>query len=146
MIASPSYPAENTRSIGVSTYLVKPIESETLIQVIQQLTGAMARRNSYILVVDDDVDMATLISATLQEHDYVVEVAHDGSIALEMVKKNPLPSLILLDLMMPIVHGFQLLTRLRADPLTSTIPVIIVTARDLSNDEITLLRSAAQGI
>ncbi|MBA3471430.1 MAG: response regulator [Herpetosiphonaceae bacterium] len=135
------------QSLAVSTYLVKPIGADTLIQVIQQLLGtASTRSQAHILIVDDDTDMAELVGATLQEHGYQTQTAYDGSIALDMLRSGELPSLILLDLMMPIVDGFQLLARLRDDPATQHIPVIIVTARDLSNEEIKQLRSAAQGI
>ncbi len=135
------------QSLAVSTYLVKPIAGDELIRVIQQLLGTTSTRSqAHILIVDDDTDMAELVGATLQEYGYVTQTAYDGSIALDLLRSGELPSLILLDLMMPIVDGFQLLARLRDDPATHHIPVIIITARDLNSEEIKLLRSAAQGI
>jgi PAS domain S-box-containing protein len=139
-------PAANDAGLGVSTYLIKPLTGDDLLRVIQQLIGPTGRTSSYILIVDDDVDMAELVGVTLQEHGYLTRTAGDGSIALDLLRGNELPSLIVLDLMMPIVDGFQLLARLRDEARTASIPVIILTARDLNREEIKQLRRAAQGI
>ncbi|HYF65571.1 MAG TPA: response regulator, partial [Herpetosiphonaceae bacterium] len=143
--ADESAPAADA-GLGVSTYLIKPLTGDDLLRVIQQLIGPTARTSSYVLIVDDDVDMAELVGVTLQEHGYLTRTASDGSIALDLLRTNELPSLIVLDLMMPIVDGFQLLARLRDEARTASIPVIILTARDLNREEVAQLRRAAQGI
>ena len=146
VLASTQDVAVNEANLGVSTYLVKPVTGDALIRIIQQLVGSAARTSSFVLIVDDDVDMAELVGVTLQEHGYLTRIASDGSIALDLLRTSELPSLIVLDLMMPIVDGFQLLARLRDEPRTASVPVIVLTARDLSNDEVKQLRRAAQGI
>ncbi|GAA5527007.1 response regulator [Herpetosiphon gulosus] len=145
LIASDASVYNELPGVGVSTYVVKPIDSQILIRIIRQLIGAQSQAG-FILVVDDDYDMAELLCATLQEHGYVTQASYDGAAALDLIQKGNYPQLILLDLMMPVVDGFQLLEKLRANPETRNIPVIIVTARDLTNEEIRQLRQAAQAI
>ncbi len=135
-----------TPGLGVSTYLVKPVTGERLINVITNLIGNTQTQAGHILIVDDDADMVHLLQSALQEHGFQTRTAVDGSIAIDMLQQSELPKLMLLDLMMPIVDGFQLLARIRDDPRTRAIPVIIVTARDLTSEEVHQLRYAAQGI
>ena len=91
----------------------------------------------YILIVDDDKDAREILSIIVKGMEYSYRTASDGSLALEEIKKES-PSLILLDLMMPGMDGFEVLTRLRSDTRTRYIPVIVVTA--CSQDQINLLR------
>ncbi|MBQ4837338.1 hybrid sensor histidine kinase/response regulator transcription factor [Pseudoalteromonas luteoviolacea] len=79
-----------------------------------------------VLIVDDTPDMLTLLSSIF-EHDYKVEVAVDGAQGLEVAKAQ-LPDLIISDVMMPKLDGFGLLSRIKQDPLTAHIPVILLTA------------------
>ena len=86
-----------------------------------------------ILVVDDNADMRDYVSRLLC--DWQVETADNGAVALEHVRLSP-PDLVVSDVMMPKLDGFGLLTALRADPSTSNIPVILVSAR--AGEEATL--------
>ncbi|NTV69171.1 MAG: two-component system response regulator [Azonexaceae bacterium] len=87
-----------------------------------------------ILVVDDTPFNLTLMSAVLKKH-YIVREAASGPQALAMLKTEALPDLILLDIMMPAMDGYEVCTRLKADPLTANIPVIFLTANVSSEDE-----------
>jgi len=80
-----------------------------------------------ILVVDDDQQNLELVQAYLEDIECETVAAHDGIEALERVAKNK-PDLILLDVMMPKMSGFEVCRRLKMDPVTSNIPVIMVTA------------------
>jgi signal transduction histidine kinase len=80
-----------------------------------------------VLVVDDNADMREYVVSLLSEY-WEVEVAEDGKVALERALPNP-PDLVLSDVMMPEMDGVELLRRLRADPRTSTVPVILISAR-----------------
>ncbi len=80
-----------------------------------------------ILVVDDNQQNLELLQAYLEDIDCKVIPAHDGPEALEIVVKK-LPDLILLDVMMPKMSGFEVCRRIKADPKTTDIPVIMVTA------------------
>lgn len=87
-----------------------------------------------VLVVDDIPDNIKLIHGILSEQ-YIVRAATSGVKALELVRVEPLPSLILLDVMMPNLDGFQTCCRLKLDPITKDIPVIFVTAKTDTIDE-----------
>ncbi|WP_446810491.1 response regulator [Methylomonas sp. 2BW1-5-20] len=88
-----------------------------------------------ILIVDDSPENLAVLSELLQPL-YRVLVATSGQRALEMVAKQPHPDLILLDVMMPGMDGYQVFERLRADPVTRPIPVIFVTAMDSMESEL----------
>ncbi len=95
-----------------------------------------------ILVVDDDADIARFVEVNLKLQGFDVVVAHDGEQALELVNLRN-PDLIVVDLMMPGVDGMELTRRLRANPLTATIPVIMLTARGLTVDKVLGLTAGA---
>lgn len=86
-----------------------------------------------ILIVDDNPDSATIMRSMLEPHGYEVEVATRGSTALEMVRAAP-PDLVLLDIMMPGMSGFEVLQNIKADAHTSRVPVILVTAKTQDED------------
>ena len=87
-----------------------------------------------ILVVDDTKENLTIIGQLLQPH-YHVRVANSGLRAIRVAQSEPRPDLILLDVMMPEMDGYQVINELRASPLTRDIPVIFVTAMDADDDE-----------
>jgi putative two-component system response regulator len=87
-----------------------------------------------ILVVDDTPDNLTVLGELLQP-EYLVRAASSGRRALQVAASQPRPSLILLDVMMPEMNGFEVLARLRENPETCDIPVIFVTAMDATEDE-----------
>ncbi len=82
---------------------------------------------SAILVVDDNAQNVELLLAYLDDLECELRVARDGQEALDMVRQSP-PDLILLDIMMPVVSGYQVCERLKRDPSTSSIPIVMVTA------------------
>lgn len=81
-----------------------------------------------ILVVDDDPDALALIQLMLRRRGFEVETAPGGAEALEFLA-NDLPDLVLLDLMMPFMDGHEVCTRLRADPRTASLPIVMLTAK-----------------
>jgi len=82
-----------------------------------------------ILVVDDEVEFVDAVKMMFDAHGYDVIGAYNGLDGVEKAKKNS-PSVILLDLAMPVVSGFDALTQLKNDPRTSLIPVIVITAQN----------------
>lgn len=80
-----------------------------------------------VLVVDDDPDVREGLELLLGRHGYPVVTAADGTEALDRLRSQPLPSLILLDLMMPTMNGMELESRLKSDPLWSKIPIVVIT-------------------
>lgn len=100
------------------------------------------QNSSKILVIDDTEDNLTLLSELLEREGYQVEKANDGITGLEMVRLSQ-PDLILSDVMMPGINGFQLTQRLRADPNIDFVPIILITARNDTNDKIRALEAGA---
>ena len=87
-----------------------------------------------ILIVDDNPENLTVLGELLRER-YRVRAANSGARALQLALQAPLPDLILLDVMMPDMDGYEVLERLRAEPATRDIPVIFVTAMSGTEDE-----------
>jgi signal transduction histidine kinase len=104
---------------------VLPLENELLpMQVSSQAPGGPRRR---VLLADDNADMRLYLTRLLLASHEVVSVP-DGKLALESIRRHP-PDLVLSDIMMPNVDGFELLRAIRSDPATNTIPVILLSAR-----------------
>ena len=87
-----------------------------------------------ILIADDAPENLALLSDLLQPH-YQVRAANSGRRALQVAVSDPQPDLILLDVMMPELNGYEVITQLQADPRTAAIPVIFVTSLEQSADE-----------
>ncbi|WP_437969254.1 response regulator [Sorangium sp. So ce260] len=102
----------------------------------------MIEKTGRILVVEDDLDIRSILSQLLVFEGYDVEEASDGAEALAMLRRDPPPALILLDLMMPIMDGWQLRAELQRDPALSSIPVVIVSADVRAEQEASRLRVA----
>jgi diguanylate cyclase (GGDEF)-like protein len=95
-----------------------------------------------ILVVDDDPDIARFVEVNLRSAGYEVAVAADGEEALDRAQ-DMRPDLVLLDVMMPRIDGFEVATRLRKNPQTANTSIIMLTAKALSADKVTGLQSGA---
>jgi two-component system, NtrC family, sensor kinase len=116
-------------ALGASDYLTKPIDRERLVTVLKQ-----HRRDRPVLVVDDDAEVRQLLRRMLESEGYAVVEAENGRVALERLRGEP-PSLILLDLMMPEMDGFEFVAELRRHEDWRAIPIVVITARDLSRDD-----------
>jgi CheY-like chemotaxis protein len=81
-----------------------------------------------ILVVDDDRELQDAIADLLQSRGYRVSFADDGAKALQWLRESDAPSLILLDLMMPVMDGHEFLAQRNADPVLAAIPVVVISA------------------
>jgi PAS domain S-box-containing protein len=99
---------------------------------LREDAGAQTRTarpgTAHILLADDNADMRLYIERLLQEHSYQVESVSDGLTALRAVRDRR-PDLVLTDVMMPGLDGFELLRELRADPASASIPVVMLSAR-----------------
>jgi CheY-like chemotaxis protein/anti-sigma regulatory factor (Ser/Thr protein kinase) len=119
-------------SLGAADYLVKPVNWDQLFKVLTRLR--IVPEGGEILVVDDDPEQVQLLRRALEGRGFKVLEALDGARGLEAAREHR-PALILLDLMMPVMDGFDALTRLRDDPHTADLPVVVVTAKDLTDDD-----------
>jgi CheY-like chemotaxis protein len=119
-------------------YISKTVAPDSLVLAIQsQLAGGKGKR---VLVVDDD----PLLRSTLSEHlrrrlDGLVEVAANGLEALEIMRVR-MPDLLVLDLLMPVMDGFELLRHLRQDSRAVDLQVVVLTGKDLSEQETDYIR------
>jgi signal transduction histidine kinase/DNA-binding response OmpR family regulator len=119
-------------ALGASEYLTKPINPKHLKMVLQRYSCDDV--TCPILVVEDDDATRQLMTDILQSEGWEVIAAENGRVALEKMKRF-LPNLILLDLMMPEMDGFQFVEALRQHEEWANIPVVVVTALTLSVDE-----------
>jgi CheY-like chemotaxis protein len=97
----------------------------------------------YILIVEDDADLRTVEAEVLGADGYEVRTAADGIEALEAIEATGTPALILLDLRMPRLSGWDLAARLRADPELSRVPIVVVAAHYAIADEAAALGARA---
>jgi signal transduction histidine kinase/DNA-binding response OmpR family regulator len=119
-------------ALGVSEYLTKPLDRKRLAGVLERYRRGPSP--SSVLIVDDDADTRAMISRTLRDDGWIVAEAENGRAGLERVAQER-PEVILLDLMMPIMDGFEFVRELRKRDAWRSIPVIIITAKDLSDDD-----------
>ena len=127
-------------ALGAADYLVKPVETSRLVQVIRRHCGALP---ATILVVEDDEPTRDVMRRVLTGAGNSVHTARNGRDALEVLAEAR-PDLILLDLMMPEVDGFTFLDQIRSQEQHRDIPVVVVTAKHLSPDERQRLEGATQ--
>ena len=130
-------------SLGAFDYLVKPVEVSALVDSLSR-AGVLATRG-HLLVVDDDADVRNLLAQGLVSAGYRVQSVEGGAEALAAMARER-PSAVLLDLMMRPPDGFEVLCRMREDAELRDIPVIIVTAKDLTERDREILRGAANRV
>ena len=119
-------------TLGASDYIIKPINRDHLLTVIDRYRASDSACR--VLVVEDDPDMRKRLRETLGGDGWEVDEAENGRIALYRLAKTR-PDLILLDLMMPEMDGFEFLAELRNAREYHHIPVIVVTGADLSEED-----------
>jgi CheY-like chemotaxis protein len=120
-------------ALGAADYLTKPIDREVLMRVVGRHVRGDGR--AQVLVVDDDPKTRDMLRRTLQKAGWTVAEAANGSEAIAALERAK-PALVLLDLMMPGMDGFEVLERLHDDETWREVPVIIVTAKDLTREDV----------
>jgi CheY-like chemotaxis protein len=116
-------------SMGAAEYLTKPVDRKQLTALVRRYVPVDT--GGRILVVEDDVPTRAMLERTLSKAGWQVEEAENGRVALDRVAERP-PSLVLLDLMMPEMDGFEFLDQLRRTEPEKGIPVIVITAKTLT--------------
>jgi CheY-like chemotaxis protein len=119
-------------SLGASDYLTKPIDRDRLREVLGRFAGTPDCNR--VLIVEDDAGARESLRRVLQKEGWTSAEAANGREALEAIALSP-PALILLDLMMPEMDGFEFLENLRTLPAAAEIPVVVLTAMDLTDED-----------
>lgn len=115
--------AEIARSLGVDESLIR------------QRIAFLSDTREKILIVDEEIDASTALKVALEAEGYNVIEALDGYEGIRKAKSET-PDVILLDIMMPVMDGFEVCRRLKADPVSSHIPVIMLTAKGEVDDKV----------
>jgi GAF domain-containing protein/CheY-like chemotaxis protein/anti-sigma regulatory factor (Ser/Thr protein kinase) len=127
-------------ALGASDYLTKPIDRERLVTVLEKY-----RRDLPVLVVDDDAGVRQLLRRMLEPAGYTVVEAENGRVALDRLR-DAVPSVVVLDLMMPEMDGFDFVAEFRRHGPWRAIPIVVITAKDLSSDDRERLNGYVQKI
>ncbi|MGA9407744.1 MAG: PAS domain S-box protein, partial [Bacteroidota bacterium] len=119
-------------AIGASDYLIKPVSKEKILQVLEKYKHKAP--SEYILIVDDNPDLRTMASRAIEKAGWNVQTAENGKSALSRLE-HELPSIIFLDIMMPVMDGFEFLTIFQNREEWKHIPVVVITSKDLMAEE-----------
>jgi GAF domain-containing protein/DNA-binding response OmpR family regulator/anti-sigma regulatory factor (Ser/Thr protein kinase) len=115
-------------ALGAADYLVKPVDRGKLVETLRKICGSAAGR---VLLIDDDDVVRRSVRLALEPIGWHVAEAEHGRLALDALS-TARPDVIILDLMMPEMDGFEFLDKLRARPDWRDIPVVVITAKDLT--------------
>jgi CheY-like chemotaxis protein len=119
-------------ALGAADYLTKPVDHVRLAEVLARHAPHGPKRLA--LVVDDLADNRTVLRRGLEREGWSVTEAENGRVGLDALAAQR-PDLVLLDLMMPVMDGFEFLRELRSQPGGPTVPVIVVTAKELTAED-----------
>jgi signal transduction histidine kinase/DNA-binding response OmpR family regulator/CHASE3 domain sensor protein len=130
-------------SLGATDYLTKPVDGEQLRKIVRR--HQTPEEPAIVLLVEDDEGTRKKMARMLEKAGWEVAQAENGQVALERLAVRP-PSLVLLDLMMPVMDGFDFLVELHASPDWRNIPVVILTAKDLTDEDLRVLSGRVEEI
>jgi signal transduction histidine kinase/sensor domain CHASE-containing protein/DNA-binding response OmpR family regulator len=123
---------------GAVEHFIKPIQKNALLNTLDKVKENISKSSLSVLVVDDEVNAVELLVAMLDSEEFDVLTAYGGQDAIDIALKNH-PDVIVLDLMMPEVSGFEVIKALKADHDTIDTPIIICTAKDLEPTDLDAL-------
>jgi CheY-like chemotaxis protein len=129
-------------ALGAADYLVKPVDRSKLVETLRNICGSAAGR---ILLIDDDDVVRRSVRAALEPIGWQVTEAENGLLALASLSAAR-PDAIILDLMMPKMDGFEFLDELRARPEWLDIPVVVITSKDLTDDDRSRLNGGVERV
>jgi signal transduction histidine kinase/CheY-like chemotaxis protein len=130
-------------ALGATNYMTKPVDRKGLAQILKKYS--CAHPPCPVLLVEDDATTREMMRAMLEKAGWSVSEAENGRSGLERVAENR-PALILLDLMMPHMDGFEFAVKLREHPEWRSIPIVVLTAKDLTGEELLRLNGKVHAI
>jgi CheY-like chemotaxis protein len=117
-------------ALGAADYLVKPVDRESLLDALARCVAPRRDRRTLVAIDDDPVDL-DLLEAVLAPEGWEVLRAGGGEEGLRLVRRVR-PAVVVLDLLMPEVDGFEVVEQLRADPAVSDVPIVVLTSKDMT--------------
>jgi signal transduction histidine kinase/CheY-like chemotaxis protein len=120
-------------ALGAAEYLLKPVAKDQLLAALHRV-AAIPERPHTVVAIDDDPLAIELVRASLESEGWTVLGAVTGQEGLTLIRERK-PSAVLLDLLMPGMDGFEVLEALRADPDTKSVPVVILTSMDMTQQD-----------
>jgi signal transduction histidine kinase/CheY-like chemotaxis protein len=117
-------------ALGAAEYLVKPVEHDELLRAVTRCVAPPGNGRTVVVIDDDAVDL-DLVEAALVPQGWSVVRAQGGEEGVEAVRRER-PSVVLLDLLMPGIDGFEVVERLRGDPLVADVPIVVLTSKDMT--------------
>lgn len=127
-------------ALGAVDYFIKPVDKNTLFATLDNLEGGLGKELIKVLVVDDEPNAVELIALMIEPQGYEAIRAYGGQEGINKAFKEH-PDLLILDLMMPVVSGIDVISELKLNPETKDIPIIICTAKDLTDDDLKVLKN-----
>jgi CheY-like chemotaxis protein len=130
--------------LGAADYMTKPVDRQRLAAILREHCGDPG--TTTILIIEDDPPTRDMICRSVESLGCAGHTASNGCSGLAWLEANKVPSLIVLDLMMPEMDGFEFLRELRQRPGLVDLPVIVVTAKELTTEDIQLLSGQTERI
>lgn len=132
-------------ALGATDYLIKPIQKPVLLQSIRNYVPSPTDDDAAILLVDDDSQNLELVAETLRAAGYETQSVRSGARALEVLSSKVVGA-VLLDLLMPGMDGFEVIRHVRQEPTLKELPILVMTAKNLTQEEMGLLSRETQGL
>jgi signal transduction histidine kinase/DNA-binding response OmpR family regulator len=132
-------------ALGADDYFVKPVDRDRLVERLRTIaTRGAAGIRPRLLVIDDDAAVHTLLDEDLSSLGFAIDNAYSGEEGLRAAM-SATPDVIVLDLMMPNMSGFEVADSLKDDPRTANIPIVVLTSKELSTDDRAMLHAKVKG-
>ena len=132
-------------ALGAADYLIKPIRKPALLETIRKHVLPQPDDDAAILLVDDDPEALELMQETLRSAGYETQSVQSGARALEVLSSKMVGA-VLLDLLMPGMDGFQVIRHVRQEPALKELPILVMTAKSLTPDEVALISRDTQAL
>ena len=132
-------------ALGAAEYLVKPVSKEILIRAVAKHVRHRAARATTVLAIDDDVNVLHLLGEILSSAGYAPLPAASGKEGLAILSRSEVDA-ILLDLLMPEMDGFEVFREIQNNPRLCDIPILVLTAKDLTLEELEVLTRQSSAV
>jgi CheY-like chemotaxis protein len=128
-------------TLGATCYLTKPVDRDALLDAINKHRTS----SNCVLIIEDHVDTRAMMARVVERAGFSVQQAANGREGIEQLQAST-PDIILLDLMMPVMDGFDFIVKMRANEQWRELPVVVITAKDLSESEKQFLSGRVQNV